>query len=191
MYDLAIIGAGWSGFNAALRAKEYGLKTCLIEKDKTGGTCLNYGCIPTKTLLQSAKAFLLAKKSEVFGIHTLNPEIDFAKVQQRKERIISDLLLGMQFMLKGVDFFNAPAEFVSRQGLRVGGETISAKFILIATGSRPTELSCLKFDSKKILSSNDILNLKEVPDSLLIVGGGVIGCEFASLFSAFLSEFLI
>ncbi|MBM3250065.1 MAG: dihydrolipoyl dehydrogenase [Candidatus Omnitrophica bacterium] len=184
MYDLAVIGAGWAGFNAALKAKETGLKACLIEKSKIGGTCLNLGCIPTKTLIQSAKIYSLAKKAQNFGLEPLAPAIDFARVQERREKIIAQLADGIQFMLKGVDLLIGEANIVSNQEIIVSGQSVKTKHILIASGSRPTELSSLKFDGKKILSSDEILNLKELPATLLIVGGGVIGCEFASLFCA-------
>jgi dihydrolipoamide dehydrogenase len=183
MYDLAVIGAGWAGFNAAIRAKALGLKVALIEKGQIGGTCLNRGCIPTKTLIQSAKIFSLTKKSTNFGIELANPKINFLKIQERKEKIIQQLRQGMQFMLKDVDYLNAPAQILSPQEIKIGDKVIQTKFILIATGSKPTELKNLKFDGKKIISSDDILNLKAIPLTLLIIGGGVIGCEFASLFN--------
>ena len=184
MYDLTILGCGWAGFNAALRAKQLGLKVCLIEKALIGGTCLNLGCIPTKTLIQAAKIYTLARKSEAFGIEIRNPKINFQKLQQRKEKVIQGLSSGMQFMLKNIDFLNKEARILSSNELSTGQETIKTKFILIATGSKPIELAGFKFDGKKILSSNDILTLKEIPASLLVIGGGVIGCEFASLFSS-------
>jgi dihydrolipoamide dehydrogenase len=183
-YDLVIIGAGWAGFNAALRAKELGLKVCLIEKAEIGGTCLNKGCIPTKTLIQSAKIFSLTKKSAAFGIETLTPKIAFNKIQERKEKVIQQLRSGMQFMLKGIDFLNAQAQILSPEEVKVTEQIIKTKFILIATGSKPIELSKIKFDRQKVVSSDEILDLKEIPSSLLIIGGGIIGCEFASLFSA-------
>ena len=184
MYDLAIIGAGWAGYNAALRAKELNLKVALVEKSLTGGTCLNLGCIPTKALIQSAKVFNLIKKSSDFGIDCSNPHLNFPKVQERKDKIVKGLRSGMQFMLKGVDLFNAEAKIISPQEISLGGNVIKAKFIILAMGSIPLELNQVKFDGKKILSSNDILSLKEIPSSLLIIGGGAIGCEFASLFAS-------
>lgn len=184
MYDLAIVGSGWAGFNAALKAKELALRVCLIEKAELGGTCLNLGCIPTKTLIQSAKIFTLSKKSLNFGLQPQDATINFLKVQERKDKIIQQLRQGMQFMLKGVDFLNAKAEILSNEEVKTGEQSIKTRFILIATGSTSVELGALKFDGKKVISSDDILNLKEIPKSLLIVGGGVIGCEFASLFSA-------
>lgn len=183
-YDLAIIGAGWAGFNAALKAKELGLKVIIIEKAQIGGTCLNRGCIPTKTLIQSAKIYSLAKKAKIFGVETQNPQINFAGIQARKDKIIQQLRQNMEFMLKGIEVLNGEAEIISDNILKVGQDQLSAQFILIACGSKPTELSGLKFNAKKIVSSDELLNLKEAPKSLLIIGGGVIGCEFASLFSA-------
>lgn len=188
-YDLAIIGAGWAGFNASLKARELGLKTLLVEKAEIGGTCLNRGCIPTKALIQSAKVYSLSKKSSQFGIDiTTSPGINFTKIQERKDRIIQQLRQGMQFMLKNIDFLNAEARILSNEELRIGDQNIKTKFILIATGSEPMEAGGLKFDEKLVISSDDILNLKEIPNSLLIIGGGVIGCEFASLFSALGTE---
>ncbi|HTZ11973.1 MAG TPA: dihydrolipoyl dehydrogenase [Candidatus Margulisiibacteriota bacterium] len=183
MYDLAVIGAGWAGFNAAIKASELGLKVCLIDKGKLGGTCLNSGCIPTKTLIHSAKVYSLAKKSSLFGIEIQEPKLNFAKIQERKNKIIEQLRSGMQFTLKNVDFINTEARVAGPNEVDCSGKIIPVKSILIATGSKPTQLPDFKFDGEKILSSDDILNLKDIPDSLLIIGGGVIGCEFASLFS--------
>ena len=183
MYDLAIIGAGWAGFNAALEAKKLGLNAVLIDKSEIGGTCLNLGCIPTKTLIQSAKICSLIKKSSSFGVNAPQPSLDFLKVLERKEKIIQQLKSGMKSMLTGVEFISGEAEIVSAREIKISGKLIQAKNILIATGSKPYELPQFKFDSKKILSSNEMLFLKDIPASLLIIGGGVIGCEFASLFS--------
>lgn len=183
MYDLAVIGAGWAGFNAALRAKELGLKACLIESDKIGGTCLNRGCIPTKALIACAKVFSLTKKSSVFGIELENLRFNFVKIQERKNRIVHQLAQAMRTKLSGIDFIQSAAVLVSPHEIKVDGRLINAKFILIATGSRPSQLTQLKFDQEKIISSDQALELSAIPPSLLIVGGGVIGCEFASLFS--------
>lgn len=187
-YDLAIIGAGWAGFNAAQRAKQLGLKVCLIEKGRIGGTCLNVGCIPTKTLIQSAKVYTLTKKAPAFGVDVADARINILKIQERKDKIIQDLRQGMQFLLKGIDYRNGQAKILSPEELKVVGEVIRTRFILIATGAKPMELSEIKFEAKKIISSDEILNLKEIPQTLLIIGGGVIGCEFASLFSTLGSE---
>lgn len=184
-YDLAVIGAGWAGFNAAVKAKELGLNVVLIEKAQLGGTCLNRGCIPTKALIQSAKIYSLVKKSKVFGVGISPPNIDFNEIQARKENLVRQLQQGMNLMLKGIVFINAQAHILGPNTVEAQDKNIQSKYILIACGSKPMELANLKFDHQKIISSDDILNLKELPRSLLIIGGGVIGCEFASLFSAF------
>lgn len=183
MYDLAVIGAGWAGFNAAQRAKDLKLKVCLIESAKIGGTCLNHGCIPTKVLIACAKAFSLAEKSSVFGIELENLRVNFVKIQARKNKIVDQLAQGMKARLAGIDFINSGAQLVSPQEIKVDGRLINAKFILIASGSRPVGLAGLEFDQEKIISSDQALELTEIPQSLLIIGAGVIGCEFASLFS--------
>jgi dihydrolipoamide dehydrogenase len=188
-YDLVIIGAGWAGFNATLKAKALGLKAALIEKDQIGGTCLNRGCIPTKALIHSAKIYRLVKKASSFGIEIKDaPVINFLKIQERKVALIKQLSAGMQFMLKGIDFFKSPAEILSHHEIKTVDGIIKTKFILIASGSSPMQLSSLKFDGRKVLSSDDLLNIKNVPRSILIIGAGVIGCEFAGLFNALGSE---
>jgi len=187
-YDLVIIGAGWAGFNAAKKAKELGLKTVIIENDQIGGTCLNRGCIPTKALLQSAKTYSVALKSKAFGIETTAPKINFTEIQARKDKIIRDLRQGMEFLLKGVDVVRGKAEITSNNTVKVNDKEISAKFILIATGSRSASLKTLSFDEVMVFTSETVLALKEIPKTLLIIGGGVIGCEFASLFSTLGSQ---
>lgn len=184
MYDLVIIGAGWAGFNAAVKANELGLKVVLIDKNEIGGTCLNRGCIPTKTLLQSAKVYSQAKKAKNFGVEFVEAKINFVEVQLRKNKIIQQLQQGMKLSLRGVDFINSEAFIVDKDTVRCGSREIKTKAIIIATGSKPYELPGFKFDGRKIISSDDILNIKQIPERLLIIGGGVIGCEFAVLFSA-------
>ncbi|MDD5730701.1 MAG: dihydrolipoyl dehydrogenase [Candidatus Omnitrophica bacterium] len=184
MYDLAIIGSGWAGSNAALTAKAKGLKVCIIEKSLVGGTCLNRGCIPTKALIHSAKIYVSLKKAGNFGVELKGQAgLNFTAVQQRKEKVVEQLSRGMEFMLKGIDFIKGQAEIISNKAIKVGNETIETKAILIACGSRPAELASFKFDGARIISSDELINIKNIPSSLLIVGGGVIGCEFASLFS--------
>ncbi|MFH1269668.1 MAG: dihydrolipoyl dehydrogenase [Candidatus Omnitrophota bacterium] len=190
-YDLAVIGAGWAGFNAALKAKAHGLKVAVIEKEKIGGTCLNRGCIPTKALLQSAKVYSLAKKSGTFGIEVGNPQINFSAIQFRKDKVIQQLRQGMILLFADIDLLSGEARIAGSNTIKLGEKEINARFILIASGSKPLELKEIRFDGKKIVSSDDILELKELPGSLLIIGGGVIGCEFASIFSAFGSQVTI
>ena len=182
-YDLAIIGAGWAGYNAAIKAKKTGLKVALIEGSQVGGTCLNQGCIPTKTLIQSAKTFALIQKAATFGISSGKPHINFIKIQERKDGIIRQLRQGMASQLKGVDLLTAQARLLSPDTIEAGYKQLKSRSIILATGSRPVELKNLKFDGKRILNSDQILDLRSIPKDLLIIGGGVIGCEFASLFS--------
>ncbi len=189
-YDLAIIGAGWAGFNAALKAKQLGLKAVLIEKSELGGTCLNRGCIPTKTLIQSAKIFSLVKKSAHFGIDSSAPQINFLKIQERKQKVVAGLRQAMQLGLKDIEYIVSSAQFISNQSIKTSQGNIDFKSALIATGSTPFELPGFKFN-EKILSSDAILELDKIPASLLIIGGGVIGCEFASLFSSLGSKITI
>src|SRR3989338_9138763 len=141
-YDLAVIGAGWAGFNAARQAQRSGLKACL-----------NLGCIPTKALIQSAKTYNLAKKASNFGVEISGLNFNFVKAQARKDNLIRELRQGMQAGLKGADYINSSAELKSNQEIKSAGKVISAKYIIIAAGSRPTELPGFEFDNKNILSS--------------------------------------
>lgn len=186
-YDIAIIGAGWAGFNAALRAESLGLKVALIEKSSLGGTCLNRGCIPTKFLVQTAKIFSQAKKANQYGIEISNPAIKFNETIAKKKILVDSLRNNLEGLIKSknsVDLINAKARFLSKNEISLGDEKIAAKYTLIASGSEPKELGNLKFDASKILSSNQILDLENLPKNILIIGGGVIGCEFASIFSS-------
>jgi len=178
-YDLVIIGAGWAGINVALSAKKHGLKVALVEKDFLGGTCLNYGCIPTKHLIQYAKLYLKTKNT----FPNFNPLIDFKELQNKKDSLVQKLRLALENRIKGISYFQGIATLVSPQEVKVEKEILKTKYIVIATGSYPKQLDCLKFDKKRVLSSTELLELKKVPSSILIVGAGVIGCEFASLFN--------
>lgn len=184
MHDLAVIGAGWAGFSAASYAAKIGFKTALIEKDSLGGTCLNYGCIPTKAILNTTKLFSQFKKSAKFGITAGAPSLDLARLNQRKDEVVSQLRGGLEFLIKSskIDFFKGEAEIISPNQVKVGGQVLEAKYILIAAGSRPMELPKIKFDGHSIISSTEALSLSEMPKKALIIGGGVIGCEFAEVF---------
>ena len=167
-YDLVVIGSGWAGFNAALEARKLGKSVCLVEKDQIGGTCLNCGCIPTKVLTHFAKE---------------NPKQDIRLLKKEQEETISKLRNGIEFMLKSqkIDLVKSLAKVISKNKILIkeDNKEIEAKFILIAVGARPKDLPSLKFDHSRILSSDDILKLDSLPNSLLVIGGGVIGCEFA------------
>lgn len=184
MYDLIIIGSGWAGFSAAKYAVKGGLKTLLIEKDKLGGTCLNYGCIPTKTLLNTTKLLSKTKKFSKFGIAISEAKIESSSLYKRVDEVVSQLRQGMEFLVKSnrIDFLQGNAKIISSNEVKVGEEILKTKFILIASGSRPMELPGIKFDGNKIISSTDALKLSKIPDKILIIGAGAIGCEFAEIF---------
>lgn len=187
MYDLVVIGAGWAGFSAASYAAKNGFKTAIIEKDSLGGTCLNYGCIPTKAILNTTKLLSQFKKSAKFGITTGAPSLDLARLNQRKNEVVSSLRGGLEFLIKSnkIDLLKGEAEIISQNQVKVDGQVLEAKYILIATGSRPMELPKIKFDGNTVISSTDALSLSEMPKKALIIGGGVIGCEFAEVFISF------
>ncbi|HAZ10898.1 MAG: dihydrolipoyl dehydrogenase [Omnitrophica bacterium GWA2_41_15] len=192
-YDLAIIGSGPCGYVAGIRAAQLGLKTCIFEKDKIGGVCLNWGCIPTKALSASANALYNIERAAEFGINVKGFDLDFSRVYERKESIVKKLSSGIEMLLKArkLEIIKEKAEIKDIGRIKAGDLEIEAKNILIAAGSIPFELPGLPFDHIDILSSTDILELKIIPKSLIIVGGGVIGCEFASIFRSFGSEITI
>lgn len=186
MYDLTIIGAGWAGYSAALHAKELGKSVCLIEKSDIGGTCLNRGCIPTKFLVHTAKQILSLKKSVAYGLQVSSFNFDFKNTIINKNELIAKLRSSMENELKSkkVDVVKSGAKIISTDQIKVESGIIDTKNIIVATGSRPVEFPDLKFDGKRFISSDDLLNIDSIPGSLLIVGGGVIGCEFATIFNS-------
>ncbi|PIQ89590.1 MAG: dihydrolipoyl dehydrogenase [Candidatus Omnitrophica bacterium CG11_big_fil_rev_8_21_14_0_20_42_13] len=187
MYDIAIIGSGWAGITAAIHAAKNNLSVCLIEKESLGGTCLNSGCIPTKVFVTSACHLFDARHSPDFGVNTGEISLDYEKAYARKEAVVSRLKQGLEGLVKAkkIELRKAGAKITGDGRIEADGDFIAAKTIIIASGSRPRELPNLKFDASHILSSTDMLNLKSVPGNLLIIGGGVIGCEFAAIFSEF------
>ena len=201
IYDLAIIGAGPGGYHAAIRAAQYGAKVALIEKNKLGGTCLNRGCIPTKALLASAHYFENLHDAEEFGITIKDFKVDFSKVVERKNKIVDELcagIAGLQKSWKNDVYFghgrilggNSEIGFeVLIQG-NEKDENITAKRVIIATGSTPALIPNFNVDHERILTSDDILDpkFKTIPERLLIIGAGVIGCEFADIFATFGSQ---
>lgn len=186
-YDLAIIGSGPGGYVAGLYASRLNLKTCVIEKDLTGGTCLNWGCIPTKVMLHSAAILSEIRGSAVFGINCGQPTVDFPVIAKRKDEVVLRLRTGIEtlFRARGVDLVKGTARLKSPTAIDVGGEEIAAKHIIIATGSAPAQIPGIPCDETVVCTSDGMLSIKELPKSIVIVGGGVIGCEFATLFSAF------
>ena len=187
-YDLVIIGAGPGGYISAFRAGQLGMKTLCIEKHKTlGGTCLNVGCIPSKALLESSHHFAGLKKLSKHGIEVGDVSLDVPTMIKRKEAVVRQLTNGVASLMKKnkVDVMQGTARVKSASEVEVdtpeGKKTVSAKRILLATGSEPTPLPFLKFDGKKVISSTEALELQAVPKRLLVVGGGVIGVELGSV----------
>ncbi len=199
-YDLVILGGGTGGYVAAIRAAQLGLKTAVVEKAKLGGTCLHKGCIPSKALLRSAEVYATAKRSDEFGIATGEVSVNFSKVQERKEKIIEQLYKGVTYLMKqgkidiyeGMGRILGPSIFSPMPGTisvemcdGSENEMLIPKNVIIATGSRPRVLPGLEADGKQILTSEEALNLQELPQSIIIVGGGVIGIEWASMLADF------
>lgn len=186
MYDLIVIGAGPGGYEAAAYAAKLGKKVALFEKNELGGTCLNVGCIPTKTLLRSAKALEDCHEAKLYGVHTAEATIDMAAVQARKKSVVDILIKGVAGMLKraGVDVIKAEAKITAPGKVSADGKTYEAANILVATGSVPAAppIPGLR-DNPLVLDSTGILNLDAIPESLVVIGGGVIGLEFASFFA--------
>ncbi len=176
-YDCLIIGAGWAGFNAALKSARLGKKVCVVEEKEIGGTCLNRGCIPTKAFVFHSKA-----------------RLPLTEIQKKKEEVVRRLQAGMEHLVKTnkIDYLRGRAVISKNGSISVGPDKIiRAKYVLIAAGSAPKELPSIKFDHNKVLSSDDMLLLADVPKRLLVIGGGFIGCEFASIFKRLGSEVAI
>jgi len=189
-FDLAIIGGGPGGYVAAIKAGQLGLKTCLIEKERVGGTCLHRGCIPTKSLLYSAYLYHLCKRSHEFGVKISGVEIDIPQFHRRKEAVVGRLYRGVKLLLKKnrVEVIEAEGRLTGHGNISLikeGKETgeVKAKKIIIATGSVPAIPSWIPFDRKVIMSSDEILGMEEAPSSLVIAGGGDIGVEFGYFYN--------
>lgn len=190
-FDFVMIGAGPGGYTGVIRAAQLGLKCAIVEKDKTlGGTCLNVGCIPSKALLDSSEHFSMAAHGdfELHGLKITGLELDLPKMMARKDKIVKDLTGGVQFLMKKnkVTVFSGTGSITGPNGVTVtaadGTKTaLTAKNIVIATGSTPIELPFAKCDGKQIITSTEALALPKVPKHLIVIGGGVIGLELGSV----------
>ena len=196
---LAVLGAGPGGYVAAIKAAQLGAQVTLIEADEVGGVCLNRGCVPTKAIIASSGTFARSRRLEDFGIEVkgeITPNL--SKIIERKDRIVSIQLRGITGLLKnnGVTLKPGRGSLISSGEIRVtmkdgSAEIVQADRIIIATGSRPLQIPSFPFDGQRVISSSDALQLKEIPGSVLIVGAGFIGCEFACIFRDLGSEVTI
>ena len=189
-YDVGIIGGGPGGYVAAIKAAQLGGKVCLIEKGEWGGTCLNRGCIPTKTLFSVAHFATQVREAEGFGVKISGAEIDYSQVLGHKDATVQKLTGGIAQLLKrnGVDTINGTGILTAKdriEATKADGtqEQIEANQIIIATGSEPANIPLFEIDEQQVLTTTGILELTELPKSIIIVGGGVAGCEFASIFN--------
>jgi dihydrolipoamide dehydrogenase len=186
-YDLVVIGAGPGGYVAAIRASQLGLKTAVVEKDNLGGVCLNWGCIPSKSLIHQAETYHTIHALEKMGVKADTSGFKYEGVQQKSRAVVDQMTKGVGFLfkknkitsLKGTGVLDGPNTVL------VDGKKVTAKNILLATGSSPRQIPGFEFDEKQVLSSTGILDLKELPKSLVILGSGAIGMEFAFVMNSF------
>ncbi len=194
-YDVAILGGGPGGYVAAIRAGQLGMKTALIEKEKVGGTCLHWGCIPTKALLETAEVLLLARRAGEFGVRVSEASLDLKAAMERKDRVVKKNLMGTESLLKKnkVTVIKGEGRLAAADRIGVtdsvgGTSEVGAGAIVLATGSRVGSLPMVAVDGRVVLSSDDILSLDRVPESLLVIGAGAVGVEFASIYHTFGSK---
>ncbi|HEX9508328.1 MAG TPA: dihydrolipoyl dehydrogenase [Myxococcales bacterium] len=194
-FDVVILGSGPGGYVAAIRAGQLGLKTAMVERDKRlGGTCLLRGCIPTKSLLWTAELLTHINAAAEFGIDLKNPAVNWGQAQKHKEKVVAKGVAGIEFLMKKnkVTVLKGHGRISAKGKVEVAGEggkqTYDAKNIIIATGSVPKSLPMVPVDHKRVLNSDSILELQKIPASLIVLGAGAVGCEFASIFNHVGSE---
>lgn len=206
MKKVAVIGAGPGGYVAAIRLAQLGAEVHLIEKDRVGGTCLNRGCIPTKTLFRTAEIMHEMRRAEEFGIEAVSSKVDYGKLYERKEKIVDTLTGGIEQLLKSypnITFYRGMAKIIDRNRIEVlpveAAHTKEDKSeliegldsIVISNGSKPQMTETVGVDLEGVITSDDLLALKELPKRLIVVGGGVIGLEFASIYKELGSEVVV
>jgi len=192
-YDIVILGGGSGGYACALRAAELGMRVALVERDKVGGTCLHRGCIPTKALLHAAEIADHANEAETFGVLARFDGIDMNGVNTYKDKVVDRLWKGLQSTLlsRKIDIIEGDGRLVSPNAVRVGDAILEGGHVVLATGSEPRSLPGLAIDGQRVITSDHALKLDRVPGSVVILGGGVIGVEFASVWRSFGAEVTI
>ncbi|WP_034258065.1 dihydrolipoyl dehydrogenase [Altibacter lentus] len=192
-YDIIVLGSGPGGYVTAIRASQLGFKTAVIEKESLGGVCLNWGCIPTKALLKSAQVFDYLKHAEDYGLIVKGADKDFSKVVERSRGVADGMSKGVQFLMKKnkIDVINGFGKLKPGKKVDVDGKEYSADHIIIATGARSRELPNLKQDGKKVIGYREAMSLKTQPKSMIVVGSGAIGVEFAHFYNAMGTEVTI
>jgi len=185
-YDIIVLGSGPGGYVTAIRASQLGFKTAVIEKESLGGVCLNWGCIPTKALLKSAQVFDYLKHAEDYGLTVKDPDKDFGKVVDRSRGVADGMSKGVQFLMKKnkIDVINGFGTLKPGKKVEVDGKEYSADHIIIATGARSRELPNLPQDGKKVIGYREAMTLKTQPKSMIVVGSGAIGVEFAHFYNS-------
>lgn len=188
-YDVAVIGGGPGGYVAAVRASQFGLKTVLIEKDQVGGTCVNWGCIPTKSLLRNAEVVHLLSQERTYGFQCGTAAIDYASAFQRSRQVAKRQGKRVEILLKNrqVEVVKGEARFLDKTTVQLqpSGDQISAEHIIIASGARPKSVPGVELDGERIITSREALALEKVPQSVAIIGAGPIGMEFATLWNRY------
>ena len=188
-YDVVVVGAGPGGYVAAIRAAQLGLKTAVVERDELGGVCLNWGCIPSKALLKNAEVLFLIRHAEDFGISYDNLQVDYPKAIDRSRAVVTKLTKGVAHLLRknNVDHIKGEAYLKDAHTMSISpnGMVVEAKNLIIATGARPRTIPPLPIDGELVITSREALELKELPSSIVIVGGGATGVEFAYLYNAY------
>lgn len=187
-FDVIVIGGGVGGYPAAIRAAQRGKKVALIEAGLMGGTCLNRGCIPSKILIAEAELYHKIQHASDFGINVENISFDYSKMEARKTNLVTKIRKGLEGLIQAnkIKVYKGYGKFSSPTEVEVTGTDnalLKAEKIIIATGSEPRNISAFPFDNEKIIDSTALLDLKKLPKSIVIIGGGVIGCEFASLYN--------
>lgn len=185
-YDLIIIGSGPAGYVAAVKAAGLGKSVALVERAEEGGTCLNWGCIPTKALLKSAQVYTYCKNAAQYGVETIEPKADLQKMVARSRTVASNMNKGVQMLLKrsNVEVIKGFGRLVSPTEVDVDGVVYQADNIILATGARPRQMPFMPIDHKYIISSKDALSLEKLPETMVVVGSGAIGSEFAFFYAS-------